>query len=62
MASNIENKVLKEQFDKLQKQQQEKMMKRKQMKGDKGPAQKPGTSDAFGINDDLDLKVFVRFT
>ena len=57
MASNIESKTLKDQFDKLQKQQQEKMMKRKQKKEEKPSFQKPVTNNAFGIDDNLDLKV-----
>ena len=59
MASNIENKALKEQFDKLQKQKQEKLLRRKQQKDEKQPATPPEskTSRAFGIEDDLDLKV-----
>jgi hypothetical protein len=63
MASTIESKTLKNQFETLQKQQQEKLLRRKQKKEDRQKSAvsvstlDPTTSHAFGINDDLDLKV-----
>lgn len=59
MASNIESKSLKDQFDKLQRQQQEKLLKRKQKKEEKQPSSVKLEPDgkAFGIDDNLDLKV-----
>ena len=71
MASNpvnIDDTHLKEQYEKLQQQQQEKLMRRKRILEEKQSKQsftekkmvsKQGTrvSEAFGINDDLNLAV-----
>jgi hypothetical protein len=53
---------LKQQFQQLQDQQQKKLQRRKQLKVDKGKGDRQTSTDrtvssAFGINDDLDLKV-----
>lgn len=67
MAS-IDDARLKEQYEKLQQQQQEKLMRRKQILEEKHSKQsvserkltsKQSTviSDAFGVNDDLNLVV-----
>ncbi len=55
----MENSSLKEQFERLQAQQTEKLMRRKQKKDAEAAEKKPGSaaSGAFGITDELDLKV-----
>jgi len=60
MDSNSE--TLKQQFQLLQEQQQKKLERRKQQKIQKGKKQEQAsvqekTSTAFGVNDELDLKV-----
>ena len=64
MASTIESKTLKQQFESLQKQQQEKLLRRKQKQEEKQKVRtkepsmvSTDASAAFGIDDDLDLKV-----
>ena len=65
MAQTIENAALKKQFESLQEQQQKKLMKRKQtqeeQKKQKTSASSvkssTASSTAFGVDDDLNLKV-----
>ena len=57
---------LKQQFQYIQDQQQKKLQRRKQLKEEKGKGDRQAATDgaihsAFGINDDLDLKVSYHF-
>lgn len=68
MATEAASETLKQQFLLLQEQQQQKLLRRKQRREEKAKEKSAASvrsrtesSIAFGVDDDLELKVFLGF-